>query len=102
MEPSPNGVRPRQGDSTSNFVEQDAFAAILEAMRGSRLPRLLDPTNRQVAKRKIPYNVRGSQGRESLSAILKVARRGGSFDFLGFEQFRGDRAGGEGFEEDGP
>ena len=36
------------------------------------------------------------------AAILKVARRGGSFDFLGFEQFRGDREGGEGFEEDGP
>ena len=35
-------------------------------------------------------------------AILKVAWRRASFDFLGFEQFRGDREGGEGFEEDGP
>jgi hypothetical protein len=34
-------------------------------------------------------------------AILKVARCRASFDFLGFEQFRGDREGGEGFEEDG-
>jgi membrane fusion protein, multidrug efflux system len=36
------------------------------------------------------------------SAILKVAWRRASFDFLGFEQFRGDREGGEGFEADRP
>jgi hypothetical protein len=37
-----------------------------------------------------------------IPAILKVAWRRASFDFLGFEQFRGDREGGEGFEADRP
>jgi hypothetical protein len=36
------------------------------------------------------------------AAILKVAWRRASFDFPGFEPFRGDREGGEGFEADRP
>jgi hypothetical protein len=36
------------------------------------------------------------------SRLPKVVRCGGSFDFLDFEQFRGDRDGDDGFEEDRP
>jgi hypothetical protein len=41
-------------------------------------------------------------GGSDTPAILKAAWRRASFDFLGFEQFRGDREGGEGFEADRP